>query len=107
MTPKQKILWLEALRSGKYRQGKQALKTKSAKGQYSYCCLGVAKEVCAIKNSEKIIHGSFLFITGEAVFLSIFVQEILANKNDKGTSFTKIADYIEKNFRPDEEEYLP
>ena len=43
MTPnKERIkLWVEALRSGKYQQGRRALRTLDNK----YCCLGVACEV--------------------------------------------------------------
>lgn len=39
--------WVKALRSGKFRQtkGKLGTKTKCKNGQYGYCCLGVACEV--------------------------------------------------------------
>ena len=40
-------LWLQALESGKYKQGKDVLKTKTGK----YCCLGVA---CEIANENKV-----------------------------------------------------
>lgn len=40
--------WVAALRSGKYKQGKYALKNKKDE----YCCLGVACEVAGIKASE-------------------------------------------------------
>lgn len=39
--------WLEALRSGKYEQGKEFLHRIKADGTSQYCCLGVA---CAISD---------------------------------------------------------
>lgn len=48
MDAKAKTLWLKALRSGKYEQGKYFLKSD---GQY--CCLGVLCEV-ALKNGVKL-----------------------------------------------------
>lgn len=41
MNPEIKQMWLEALRSGEYVQGKNALRSVDATGQDSYCCLGV------------------------------------------------------------------
>lgn len=37
--------WIDALRSGKYKQGKGTLKTKNKEGEICYCCLGVAQEL--------------------------------------------------------------
>jgi hypothetical protein len=36
-----KKLWVDALRSGEYKQGLGCLKKMSAANQYEYCCLGV------------------------------------------------------------------
>lgn len=41
--------WASALRCGKYKQGKNALKTKSKKGIIKHCCLGV---LCELYNKE-------------------------------------------------------
>lgn len=41
--------WVKALRSGKYKQGKQSLKTKSERGVVRHCCLGV---LCELYNKE-------------------------------------------------------
>lgn len=49
--PEFKKKWLEALRSGKYEQGRLFLKNLSGK----YCCLGVA---CDISNNGKWLPGS-------------------------------------------------
>lgn len=40
--------WIKALRSGKYRQGKSALKRRSEDHGATYCCLGVLCEVAGI-----------------------------------------------------------
>lgn len=46
MNPERKQLWLDALRSGRYQQGRGLLKSTEFGGQDpSYCCLGVACEV--------------------------------------------------------------
>lgn len=46
MTPKEvRQLWVKALRSGEYKQGKECLKTVDGK----YCCLGVLTDL-ALKN---------------------------------------------------------
>ena len=37
--------WVEALRSGEFKQGKYQLKTFDEEGNTRYCCLGVAEEV--------------------------------------------------------------
>lgn len=39
------LTWIEALESGRYRQGKGRLGTES-EGVTYYCCLGVANEAC-------------------------------------------------------------
>ncbi len=41
MNEKVKKKWLKGLRSDKYKQGKNALKTKNRLGNEKYCCLGV------------------------------------------------------------------
>lgn len=41
MNPKIKKLWIEALRSGKYRQVDGELRGKTKSGKTGFCCLGV------------------------------------------------------------------
>lgn len=91
--------WLKALRSGDYKQNTEGfLKTK----ENTYCCLGIAAHICGttnitnkgfiqkgykIKNINKVpklLHGN------EGIPLK------LAEKNDEGQSFKKIATWIEK-----------
>lgn len=48
---KQNIMkkWVKALRSGKFKQGTDALKQYNSKGQVKYCCLGV---LCELYNED-------------------------------------------------------
>lgn len=87
MNTKQKVAWVKALRSGRYKQGKNRL----AGGGY-YCCLGVAKQCFGLPRS---LGGELLL----ANFLPMRVQEVLARKNDNGQTFAQIADYIEQKVR--------
>ena len=48
MNPDVKAKWLEALRSGRYKQGRHVLKTKSG----SFCCLGV---LCHLAQKEGVV----------------------------------------------------
>jgi hypothetical protein len=41
MNPEVKALWLDALRSGEYKQGQGRLRKTEDDGTFSYCCLGV------------------------------------------------------------------
>ena len=44
MNPKVKKKWLKALRSGKYKQGKERLR-ETTEGKQEYCCLGVLSDI--------------------------------------------------------------
>jgi hypothetical protein len=61
MNPEIKQLWLDALRSGKYEQGKLMLKPTES----SYCCLGVLCEIAQERNIGEYIpseeHRGFTF----------------------------------------------
>lgn len=82
----QKTIWLNALRSGKYLQGKGQLQFE---GINSYCCLGVFQEVCSIENRD----GCYL----PHKVIPDSIQIDLATMNDSGKSFEEIANYIEIN----------
>lgn len=47
--------WVEALESGKYKQGKDSLKIQNKDGSFSYCCLGV---LCELAVEDGIIKPS-------------------------------------------------
>jgi hypothetical protein len=99
-----KKLWLAALRSGKYKQGKGALRRPNQDGGKEYCCLGVLCDV-----HRKVVGGSrwnnrdeydgMVSYLGPKVAEwvgGVIPQVTLATKNDCGKSFAEIADYIEK-----------
>lgn len=77
MNQKIKKKWIEALRSGKYKQGKTLLRSAN-----KFCCLGVLCDI--IKNEIGI--NWFMNIDG--------VYSINDNRNK---TFSEIVDYIEEN----------
>ena len=103
--------WLEALRSGKYKQGMKALKNSDG----SMCCLGVLCDVHGVTWSQpyggtyRTKADSYAYPqpddVGEDVCdaLNMIVDDetkfyaMLANMNDHDSkNFDDIADYIEK-----------
>src|ERR1043165_7751454 len=88
--------WVAALRSGKYKQGRDVL--YSPKG---YCCLGVAGKAVA-KIPAKEMRGRMFLPDGTASRLGLneTLQSRLARMNDKAMmSFKEIASWIEKRFK--------
>lgn len=91
--------WVAALRSGEYKQGKFSLCNDAGE----HCCLGVLHRVAGVdplSNDETHV----LWNTG----WSPQTRELLGkddahhlypltHQNDRGDSFSKIADYIEEN----------
>lgn len=108
-----KELWLKALRSGEYVQGKNVLRTENN----TYCCLGVLCDIHRKRNKKggwHIRHGGDLidYKTGGQYSPYSLTAPLmrwaglqgreyevgqLANRNDSGESFEAIADYIEKD----------
>lgn len=117
MKPEFKKVWVEALRSGEFKQGQLALRERDGR-KYEYCCIGVA---CMVWQREKL--GAFIveeYGNGEIgvgypdggeldpielpsgvldeVGLSPADQSTLIGMNDTElNSFAEIADYIEAN----------
>lgn len=96
-----KTRWMKALTSGKYQQGEGYLNEYRVKGKVvkvtSYCCLGVAKEIFALRagrgdTKEYLSQNSCLKIG-----LDPEAQQTLATLNDNNTSFKDIAKWIDKN----------
>lgn len=106
-----KAKWLEALRSGRYKQGQGFLRCGD-----EYCCLGVALDIINPKGwsrrnpehqdsaifvheaSQDTLSGkSDSFVDTGEVPLNGLDQIDLANMNDDGLSFGEIANFIEKN----------
>lgn len=113
-----KTKWLEALRSGKYKQGKEYLELTNDDGVVTNCCLGVLCRILDVPAKVEITatifegtHDSLgdgdtnLNCDGATyppkdiiIKAEIPVAEIvqLAVLNDGGKSFNEIADYIEE-----------
>lgn len=108
-------LWVDALRSGKYKQGKHVLRTR----ENSFCCLGVLCEV-AINNgcSIKVYNNNFYYLyNGVNGILPDKVmkwaemnsstgkyrpnqnENNLTDLNDSGKSFEEIANVIERFYK--------
>jgi hypothetical protein len=125
MKPNKKNIkkWVDALRSGKFKQTKGMLKNR--KGEY--CCLGVACEISDKIDGWEDSLAPFYEI-GAAVFPKRFkgalylptsvmewlgidqsnptllkrkVDNTAANLNDRGVSFKRIATYIERKYLKD------
>ena len=95
-------IWIEALRSDKYWQGKGVLKSTDGK---RHCCLGVACELSNLGNWITAYIPTYIESPPENRFLPIEVityydidhdtEAYLAMKNDNGESFDEIATYLE------------
>jgi len=94
--------WVEALRSGEYKQGKEQLYDSEG----HYCCLGVAAKICG--NDMNNLIGECGFVPFDAKGVPDLlknnedmeegdVPEFLAIENDTEASFIEIADWIDKN----------
>jgi hypothetical protein len=115
MNKEYKQKWVEALRSGEYKQGKGVLRSKSDE----YCCLGVLCDIvdpegwttpdsacgrCHFDDQSTVLplsiaervglgedqHGKLQRLAGG--------QEYLTECNDDGMTFEVIADIIEEQF---------
>lgn len=113
MNPEYKKIWVEALRSGRYQQGQGYLKTYNGK----FCCLGVLCNIMGYQwryNNTGVYpvddKGAWVCVMRgdypqgflgdmilDKVRLSDQEQINLADLNDSGSTFSEIADYIEKN----------
>lgn len=95
-----KLRWLDALRSGNYRQAQGALqRTFSPYTKYDvgYCCLGVLADIQGCDWDMQHLATSRVPEKYSAG-LKIEEQEKLATMNDNGKTFSEIADYVEENF---------
>lgn len=90
MDQKIKKEWVKALRSGEYKQGRGRLKCGD-----EYCCLGVLGRVIKIDEND-LCRGMLDVKEMCKIGLSAWDAGYLAQANDEGRSFAKIADYIEE-----------
>lgn len=107
MEPEIKKAWIKALRSGKYLQGRNALRKPTIdKNKDQFCCLGVLCDIIDSSKWEKpkdychfewnecsaFLHSSI----SKEQNISNLIEEKLIKMNDDGHSFDEIASYIEK-----------
>ena len=107
LRPEIKKRWVDALRSGQYKQGQNRLKSGDR-----FCCLGVLCDLSRIDLGENWDNeDNFNFKSGElpqnvmewaglsdARGLYSFTSPSLTELNDTGVSFVEIAGIIEKEF---------
>lgn len=106
MNPEMKQKWLEALRSGKYQQGKHYLRTT----QDQYCCLGVLCDLDGVewKRSNSgcwdptTQEGDYNFVglghrQHERLGITHVQSGHLMAMNDTGHTFLEIAEWIEEH----------
>lgn len=110
--------WVEALRSGKYKQGKHALRSGD-----KFCCLGVLCNLhaedhpkIAAKEDDptEYLGDSSLLANPVRQWAGMLTEDgsldesiricqlsfgSLAQANDNGVAFTQIADWIEENYK--------
>lgn len=125
MNPEIKKLWVEALRSGEYRQGKGCLRIKHHDGGDNYCCLGVLSDLAVKAGVGKwgLVDGngrrphvgdgkSNDYLTDDVMRwaglthsnppvvynrIGHNTDRFLSALNDNGVPFTDIADMIERS----------
>lgn len=86
-----KAKWVKALTSGRYKQGKGALKRDGG-----YCCLGVLREVTPLNYGPKGNSNWFLSDKEvDACGLTKHIQRRLAKLNDDEVPFDMIASLID------------
>ena len=94
-------MWLEALRSGEYQQGRSYLKKDN-----KYCCLGVLAEKMGVLDKDGLCFGESGTLDGwidqgtcplREGDRGIVSMNCLAGHNDLGKTFEEIADIIEQN----------
>jgi hypothetical protein len=102
MDKKLKAKWVDALRSGKFKQGAGVLRDQAG----GFCCLGVLCEVVNPKLWVEGDYGAWFHANEELMPDPSILQkarvdyddaERLASLNDNGKSFEEIAAHIEAN----------
>jgi hypothetical protein len=123
MNKKIKKLWVEALKSGDYKQGKNCLYIKDNDGKETYCCLGVLCDLHAKATKKESFNENGTYLNQETILPPEVVKwaqfkkstvAVMGNKasagcdiylpkdnslsglNDDGKTFKYIAKQIEK-----------
>ena len=116
MNPKEKNLWIEQLRSEKFKQGRGLLKVENEPEEFEHCCLGVFAEMQQIpeKKVGKVYHFNFPnfeedcttmlpskwfceFFKGDENKVCKVAARLARMNDDENCTFHAIADWIEEN----------
>lgn len=105
-----RVIWLRALCSGRYRQGQGTLVSIDGEGRQTFCCLGVGRKV--LKGCPPLRGEDACYLReGEAKALGLggmSDQQVLADWNDtEGLDFVEIADRLAQWWGIPAEEYRP
>lgn len=98
-----KTEWLEALRSGAYKQTGGTMKRRLENGYRGYCCLGVLceavlGELIVTETWESTFQGATsLYEAAESVWTRDLNRQVI-QMNDEDMTFIQIADFIEENW---------
>src|SRR5687767_12329689 len=105
MNPGVKAKWLEALRSGKYKQARLRMRHPNGAGtEDGFCCLGVLCEVLRpnewtrSESGSWMHHGNMEYPSGQILReagLEFNQAKRFAGMNDNRDTFEEIADHIE------------
>ena len=99
MNPELKQKWLEALRSGKYKQGTGLLRSK----ENYFCCLGVLCDIIDNKKWEITNSGDYCYEkstvapTSSSIIREGAIGHLMTLNDEAKSSFAEIADWIEGN----------
>ncbi len=93
MTQTQLDNWIEALLSGKYKQGKHLLHSVNRKGEHAFCCLGVLCET-SIGNTIPIVKQEEVYVGNHDRNTAIFFRY-----NGDGTVLPNSLDHYFESYR--------
>lgn len=95
-----KEAWVQALRSGRYKQGTGGLRNDEKKGSSAFCCLGVLAQEAGVLDKDGCYAGgvnSDFLNKGELdAPIPDDIQVFLAELNDNHKRFRTIADLIDE-----------
>ena len=99
--------WVEALRSGRYKQVQGTLKGKKEDGSVGYCCLGVALDIIGVRVRTESLdkydtyssEGSMGHYDRLDKKMPPEIKHRGIEMNDDGHSFEEIADMIEEEWK--------
>ena len=94
MNPEIKAKWIEALRSGKYRQ----CRDQFTYGRAGFCCLGVLHHVVQNGEMEKDVGHTYNVAGLSYLNDPCDRNEFIRMNDDERLTFDQIADRIEKDY---------